>query len=86
MNSEQIIKAALANVEQGIRNILDLHHIKHGGGTNEDVQIDSILTDLFSDLEKLRITTREEFVEQLKSFAKGPQIIHEKIDFKKIID
>jgi hypothetical protein len=73
MNSEQIIKEALINVEQGIRNILDLHHIKHGAGTNEDVQIDSILTDLFSDLEKLRVASREEFVEQLKSLANGPQ-------------
>jgi len=73
MDPKQIIKEALINVEHGIRNILDLHQIKHGAGTNEDVQIDSILTDLLSNLEKLKVASRDEFVEQLKSLAKGPQ-------------
>jgi hypothetical protein len=73
MNSEQIIDKAIEKVGEGIRDILDLHHIKHGAGTNEDVHIDSILTDLLSDLEKLRKASQEEFVEQLKILAKGPQ-------------
>jgi hypothetical protein len=73
MDSEQIINETFINVEKGIRNILDLHHINHSIGTSEHAQIDRILTDLLSNLENLRVSTREEFVEHLKAGIKSPQ-------------
>jgi hypothetical protein len=73
MNSGQIIDKAIEKVGDGIRNILDSHHIEHGIGTDEDDQIAIIQINLLSDLKKLRVSIHEEFVEQLKSLAKRPQ-------------
>jgi hypothetical protein len=69
MDSEQIMRKALIGVEQGIRNMLDLHHINHDIGTKENEQIERMHSDLLSALEKLREASREEFVEQLKKLA-----------------
>jgi hypothetical protein len=69
MYSEQIMREALMRVEEGIRNMLDLHHINNDIGTKENEQIERMHSDLLSALEKLREASRVEFVEQLKKLA-----------------